>query len=40
MANLEWDAPNTPQTKFNLASVTKQFTGLAILQLAEKGSSS
>ena len=37
MANLEWDAPNTPRTKFNLASVTKQFTGLAVLQLAEKG---
>ena len=37
MANLEWDAPNTPQTKFNLASVTKQFTGLAVFQLVERG---
>ena len=32
MANLECDAPNSSQTKFNLASLTKQFTELAILQ--------
>jgi CubicO group peptidase (beta-lactamase class C family) len=25
-ANLEWDVPNTPSTKFRLGSVTKQFT--------------
>ena len=25
-ANLEWDIPNTPATKFRLGSVTKQFT--------------
>jgi D-alanyl-D-alanine carboxypeptidase len=36
-AQVEWDVPNTPQTKFNIASLTKQFTGLAILQLAERG---
>ena len=33
MANLEYDLPNTPQTKFRLASLTKQFTAAAILQL-------
>ena len=36
-AEVEWEVPNTPQTKFNIASLTKQFTGLAILQLAERG---
>src|SRR6266478_2512373 len=25
-ANLEWQVPNTPTTKFRLASITKQFT--------------
>jgi len=24
-ANLEWDVPNTPSTKFRLGSITKQF---------------
>jgi CubicO group peptidase (beta-lactamase class C family) len=37
MADVERDVPNTPQTKFNIASLTKQFTGLAVLQLAERG---
>ena len=37
MADMERDVPNTPQTKFNIASLTKQFTGLAVLQLAERG---
>jgi len=37
MANYELDVPNTPQTKFRLGSVTKQFTALAILQLEERG---
>jgi len=37
MANLELDVPNTPQTKFRLGSVTKQFTAMAIMQLQEKG---
>ena len=36
-AEVEWEVPNTPQTKFNIASLTKQFTGLAVLQLAERG---
>jgi CubicO group peptidase (beta-lactamase class C family) len=37
MANYELDVPNTPQTKFRLGSITKQFTALAIMQLQEKG---
>jgi CubicO group peptidase (beta-lactamase class C family) len=26
-ANLEWNIPNTPATKFRIGSMTKQFTG-------------
>lgn len=37
MANLEHNVPNTPQTKFRLASVTKQFTAMAILMLQQQG---
>ncbi|GAA6621677.1 serine hydrolase [Scytonema sp. NUACC26] len=37
MANLEHNVPNTPQTKFRLGSITKQFTAAAILQLQEQG---
>ena len=33
MANVEWQIPNTPQTKFRVGSITKQFTSMAILQL-------
>ena len=36
MANLEHNVPNTPLTKFRLASVTKQFTAAAILKLQEQ----
>jgi CubicO group peptidase (beta-lactamase class C family) len=36
-ANLEHDMPNTPQTRFRLASVTKQFTTMAIMILQERG---
>ena len=36
MANLEHNVPNTPSTKFRLASVTKQFTAAAILKLQEQ----
>jgi CubicO group peptidase (beta-lactamase class C family) len=36
-ANVEWNVPNTPSTKFRLGSVTKQFTAAAILKLAEQG---
>ena len=37
MANMEWNIPNTPDTKFRLGSITKQFTATAILQLVEQG---
>ncbi len=36
-ANLEWDIPNTPATKFRLGSITKQFTAASILLLEERG---
>ncbi len=36
MANREHSAPNTPQTKFRLGSITKQFTAMAILILEER----
>ncbi|WP_375755443.1 serine hydrolase [Corallococcus exercitus] len=36
-ANFEWNVPNTPDTKFRLASVTKQFTAMVILQLVAEG---
>jgi CubicO group peptidase (beta-lactamase class C family) len=35
-ANLEWNIPNSPATKFRLGSVTKQFTAAAILLLEER----
>src|SRR5262245_26115543 len=37
VANLEHDAPVTPDTVFELASVTKQFTATAIMRLVEDG---
>jgi CubicO group peptidase (beta-lactamase class C family) len=37
MASLEFDIPNTPQTKFRIASITKTFTALAIMQLQQQG---
>jgi CubicO group peptidase (beta-lactamase class C family) len=37
MANIEWDVPNAPNTKFRLGSITKQFTAAAILLLEERG---
>jgi CubicO group peptidase (beta-lactamase class C family) len=36
-ANLEWNIPNTPATKFRLGSLTKQFTAASILLLEERG---
>jgi len=36
-ANLEWNIPNSPATKFRLGSVTKQFTAASILLLEEHG---
>ncbi len=37
MANYELGVPNSPETRFRLGSVTKQFTAMAILQLEEQG---
>ena len=36
-ANLEWQIPSTPTTKYRLGSLTKQFTAAAILLLEERG---
>lgn len=36
-AHLEWEAPITPGTVFPVASVSKQFTALALALLAEQG---
>src|SRR5579864_7326236 len=36
-ANLEWQIPDTPATKFRLGSITKQFTAASILLLEERG---
>ncbi len=36
-ADLEWNVPNSPNTKFRLGSVTKQFTAASILLLEERG---
>ncbi len=36
-ANREWAIPNGSETKFRIASVSKQFTAAAILLLAERG---
>jgi CubicO group peptidase (beta-lactamase class C family) len=37
LANMEWNIPNRPDTKFRLGSITKQFTSMLILQLVEEG---
>jgi CubicO group peptidase (beta-lactamase class C family) len=36
-ANLEWEIPNTPDTRFRLGSISKQFTAACILKLEEQG---
>ena len=37
MANLDYDVPNTPSTRFNLASVSKPFTAFSVALLAQQG---
>lgn len=37
LANIEWNIPITPDTVFRLASISKQFTAVAIMMLAERG---
>jgi CubicO group peptidase (beta-lactamase class C family) len=36
-ADVEWDVPDSPKTKFRLGSITKQFTAASILLLQERG---
>ncbi|HKO61106.1 MAG TPA: serine hydrolase [Pyrinomonadaceae bacterium] len=36
-ANMEWNIPNAPDTRFRLGSITKQFTAALILQLVDEG---
>jgi CubicO group peptidase (beta-lactamase class C family) len=36
-ANLEWNIPDDPLTKFRIGSMTKQFTAASILLLEERG---
>jgi len=37
LANHSWEIPNTPETRFQIASLTKSFTALLVMQLAESG---
>jgi CubicO group peptidase (beta-lactamase class C family) len=37
LANVELDVPNSPETKFRVGSLTKQFTAMLVLQLAAEG---
>ena len=36
-ADMEWNIPNAIDTRFQIGSITKQFTAASILQLAEQG---
>ena len=36
-ANLEWSIPNTPSTKFHIASMSKPFTATAVMVLVDRG---
>lgn len=36
-ADLEWNVPNRPDSKFRIGSITKQFTAACILLLQERG---
>ncbi len=35
-ADFEWRIPNTPDTRFRVGSITKQFTSAVVMQLAEE----
>jgi len=37
LADREWNVPNTIDTKFEIGSITKQFTASCVLQLADEG---
>ena len=36
-ANVEWQIPNAPNTRFRIGSITKQFTSMIVMQLREQG---
>jgi CubicO group peptidase (beta-lactamase class C family) len=36
-ADAEWSIPNSPSTRFAIASITKEFTAASILLLEERG---
>src|SRR5215211_4260373 len=35
-ANVEWQIPNSTNTKFRIGSLTKQFTSMLVMQLRER----
>src|SRR5260370_30236552 len=37
LANMEWQIPNTPDTKFRVGSITKQFSSMVVMQLVSEG---
>lgn len=37
LANVEWKIPNTPDTRFSIASLGKAFTATIVLQLVDEG---
>jgi len=37
LANMEWNIPNKPNTKFRIGSITKQFVAMQIMQLVQEG---
>jgi CubicO group peptidase (beta-lactamase class C family) len=37
LAQMEWGIPNTPDTRFRLGSITKQFTATLVLRQVEQG---
>jgi CubicO group peptidase (beta-lactamase class C family) len=37
LADVEWQIPNKPDTRFSIASVSKQFTAVLIMKLQEEG---
>lgn len=37
LANMEWNIPNAPDTRFRLGSITKQFTAMLVMQLVAQG---
>jgi len=37
LANMEWNVPVEPDTKFRIGSITKQFTAALVLQLVHEG---